>query len=144
MAKNREKSDLEEALEGFPGLFKNNKDEPLVEAVADMTNVHERQIDDLQMRVEKIEDKLEQLNDWGMAKGERLWKHENRVRTYWDDCREWIGSLCRFRDNSEEEFHYGILRSIDEDSDFPFWDANDFEWAFCEVVKPDDEKLFRR
>lgn len=32
-AKNAHKSDLEEALEGFPGLFKSNKDEPLVDAV---------------------------------------------------------------------------------------------------------------
>lgn len=32
-AKNTHKSDLEEALEGFPGLFKSNKDEPLVDAV---------------------------------------------------------------------------------------------------------------
>lgn len=33
-AKSAYKSDLEEALEGFPGLFKSNKDEPLVDAVA--------------------------------------------------------------------------------------------------------------
>ena len=32
-AKNAHKSDLEEALEGFPGLFKSNKDEPLVDAL---------------------------------------------------------------------------------------------------------------
>ena len=31
-AKNAHKSDLEEALEGFPGLFKSNKDEPQVDA----------------------------------------------------------------------------------------------------------------
>ena len=37
-AKNAHKSDLEEALEGFPGLFKSNKDEPLVDAVMQEAN----------------------------------------------------------------------------------------------------------
>lgn len=57
--------------------------------------------------------------------------------------RKWIGKLCRFRDNPACEWKYGILYRIYEDTDFPFWDTDCYEYAECEPVKPDDYIIYK-
>lgn len=57
--------------------------------------------------------------------------------------RRWIGKLCRFRNNPACEWEYGILYRIYEDTDFPFWDTDCYEYAECEPVKPDDDIIYK-
>lgn len=57
--------------------------------------------------------------------------------------RKWIGKLCKFRDNYEDKWHFGVLEEIYERSDFPFGDFDNFEWAICEPVKPDDNIIYK-
>lgn len=57
--------------------------------------------------------------------------------------RRWIGKLCRFRDNPACEWKYGILDRIYEDTDFPFWDTDCYEYAECEPVLPTDNAIYK-
>ena len=57
--------------------------------------------------------------------------------------RKCIGCLCKFRDTYEAKWHFGILEEIYQHSDFPFGDSENFEWAICEPVKPDDDIIFK-
>lgn len=86
-------------------------------------NIHEKQIDELQMKVEPE-------------------KREAPFDQYSEQHR-WIGKLCRFRDNPACEWRYGILYKIYEDSDYPFWDADCNEYGECEPVKPDDDLIYK-
>ena len=87
----------------------------VVSRLVDMVNIHEKEIDELQMKA-----------------------NPEKLKTYLDKAKDWVGFLCRFRDRDDEKWHYGILKSVDDDTDFPFWDENDFEWAACQLVKPTD------
>ena len=56
--------------------------------------------------------------------------------------RKWIGKLCRFWDEKEEEKVFGILTTIDSDcglSDMcPYWNDTTKNWfEHCEPVKDD-------
>lgn len=88
------------------------------ESLRVLVNIHEKEIDDLQMKVEP-----------------------EKLETYLDKAKDWIGFLCRFKDREDEKWHYGILKSVDEDTEFPFWDENDFEWAVCQLVEPTDTAI---
>ena len=57
--------------------------------------------------------------------------------------RKWIGKLCKFRDNPACEWKYGILEKIYEDAEFPFWDTDCYEYAECELVKQDDDIIYK-
>lgn len=57
--------------------------------------------------------------------------------------RKHIGCLCKFRDNYEDKWHFGILEEIYQHSDFPFGDSENFEWPICEPVKPDDDIIYK-
>lgn len=110
-----------------------NKVNELIEVVNGLileNNIHEKQIDKIQMRVENIED---EINNDNQKVGE--------PSKDWGKYREWIGYLCKFRDLDEEPWHYGILRSIAEDTEYPFWDDTDTEYRVCELVKFNDEKV---
>ena len=62
--------------------------------------------------------------------------------------RKWIGKLCRFWDEKEEEKVFGILTTIDSDcglSDMcPYWNDTTKNWfEHCEPVKPDDDIIYK-
>lgn len=80
--------------------------------VGEMVNVHEREIDRLQMKIEP----------------------EKFV-----DKREWIGKLCKFRDGEDFGWQYGILTNITENEEYPYW-MGDVEWAECQPVLEDEFK----
>lgn len=65
------------------------------------------------------------------------------VQDKFAEQRKWIGKLCRFRDNPACEWKYGILEKIYEDADFPFWDTDCYEYAECELVKPDADIIYK-
>lgn len=90
-----------------------------VDAVIDMVNTHEKEIDKLQMKVEP-----------------------EKLETYLDEAEKWVGFLCRFKDREDEKWKYGILKSVDRTgTEFPFWDDCDFEWAVCQPVKITDMEI---
>lgn len=95
----------------------------IIGAVRESVNVHEKQIDELQMKVEP--EKCEAPDD------------------PYIEQRKWIGKLCKFRDNYEDKWHFGVLEEIYQHSDFPFGDSENFEWAICEPVKPDDSIIYK-
>lgn len=83
-------------------------------AVGEMVNVHEREIDQLQMSI-------------------------NPEKCNYDDERKWIGKLCKFRDCEECGWRYGILTDIIENEEYPYW-MGDAEWAECQPVLEDEFK----
>ena len=95
----------------------------ILEAVRKSVNVHEKQIDELQMKVKPE-------------------KCKTSVDPYAEQ-RKWVGKLCKFRDHDNDEWTYSVLQSIDTDTDVPFWDTEDYEWAMCEPVKPDDDIIYK-
>lgn len=95
----------------------------ILDVIIDFVNRHEKQIDNLQMKVEPE-------------------KCKTPVDPYAEQ-KKWIGKLCWFRDNPECEWEYGILYKIDEDSNYPFWDTDCNEYAECEPVKPDDDIIYK-
>ena len=86
----------------------------VVNALVKENNLHEMQIDELQMKAEPYAEQ-----------------------------RKWIGKLCKFRDYPACEWRYGILYKIYEDNDYPFWDTDCNEYRECEPVKPDDDIIFK-
>lgn len=58
--------------------------------------------------------------------------------------RKWIGKICKVRDNCEERWRYALLKRINPNSDFPFVDDDDYEWAICEPIKPDDNVIYKK
>ena len=74
---------------------------------------------------------------------EMAMKAEPKPADPYAEQRKWIGKLCRFRDNPVCEWKYGILYRIYEDTDFPFWDTDCYEYAECEPVKPDDDIIYK-
>lgn len=95
----------------------------ILEAVRKSVNVHEKQIDELQMKVEpeKCEDP-------------------------YAEQRKWIGTLCRFWDGNKTptqttDFAYGTLLEIDDYGDFK---CDTMTWFDnCEPVKPDDDIIYK-
>lgn len=82
--------------------------------ISDVVNVHEREIDELQMKVEP------EKCDWG-------------------DKMCWIGKLCKFRDGDDFSWQYGILTDIDEDEEYAYF-MGDIQWAECQPVSEDEFK----
>ena len=96
----------------------------ILEAVRKSVNVHEKQIDELQMKLEPE-------------------KCETPVDPFAEQ-RQWIGCLCRFRHGLGVAPTYGILGTISPDSDFPYYKKDtDTYWKYCEPVKPDDDIIYK-
>ena len=94
----------------------------VLESLVQENNIHEKQIDELQMKAEP--EKCEAPTD------------------PYAEQRKWIGKLCRFWDGKEEEKVFGILTTIDSDcglSDMcPYWNDTTKNWfEHCEPVKDD-------
>lgn len=68
---------------------------------------------------------------------------KENVQDKFAEQRKWIGKLCRFRDNPACEWKYGILDRIYEDTRFPFWDTDCYEYAECEPVLPTDNAIYK-
>lgn len=97
-------------------------------------NTHKKQIGELQTKVNKMAQNL------NFAQPD---VKENFTTDPYAEQRKWIGKLCRFRDNPAFEWKYGILDRIYEDTDFPFWDTDCYEYAECEPVKPTDSIIYK-
>lgn len=100
--------------------------------------------------VNKHEDIIRQIGEWGSSKGECLWC-ENLTRVDLDDRfaeqRKWIGKLCKFWDDSDnpENCVYDVLCNIFDPhyEDCPFQCGNGEWYEYCEPVKPDNDIIYR-
>lgn len=98
----------------------------ILEEVRKSVNIHEKQIDELQMKLEPE-------------------KCETPVDPFAEQ-RKWIGKLCRFWDTNIGENVWGILGGIDfsENEKYPYWcDQLQEQYQNCEPVKPDDAIIYK-
>lgn len=100
--------------------------------VIDVTNRHE--------------DIIKQIGEWGSSKGECLWC-ETLIKVNLDDPyaeqRKWIGKVCKFWDNLDNNYSLALLVKIIEKEPMPFEDYRGNQWHHCEPVKPDDDIIYR-
>ena len=99
----------------------------ILEAVRESVNIHEKQIDELQMKVEP--EKCEIAAD------------------PYAEQRKWRGKLCKFWDDSDkpENYVYDVLGNIFDlhHEDCPFQCGNGEWYEYCEPVKPDDDIIYK-
>lgn len=92
----------------------------ILDVIMEFVNRHEKQIDDLQMKLEPLKTKIPK------------------------ECK-WIGYLCKFKDRCNEEWQcYSILESVDYAStDGMFEDKVGTHWQECEIVKLTDPEVYK-
>lgn len=97
----------------------------ILEAVRKSVNVHEKQIDELQMKLEPE-------------------KCETPTDPYVEQ-RKWIGKVCWFWDDDNTNSSCGILTSIDTETfKEPQFVCNDeYDYEHCEPVSPDDDIIYK-
>lgn len=101
-------------------------------AVKEMVNVHEKEIDRLQMLVEP------EKCDYYQSENGKI-----RLTTPILLREKWIGHLCKFWDD-DDKFCFGLLSEIDKGSVYPFCCApSETYWEHCELVKPDSPFIYR-
>ena len=93
-----------------------------INALVESNNIHEKQIDELQMKVEPE-------------------KCEAPVDPYTEQ-QKWIGKLCKFWDYDGEEKWFSTLEHIDKNSPYPYCASGDWWYKHCEPVKPDSELIY--
>ena len=86
----------------------------VVSRLVDMVNIHEKQIDELQMKIDP-------------------------EKCDYEDEKDWIGKLCKFRDGGYAPWQYGILTDITPEVEFPYW-MRDIEFAECQPVLEEEFK----
>ena len=96
--------------------------EKLIDTLVAENNIHEKQIDELQMKTEP--EKCEIPTD------------------PYAEQRKWIGKLCWIWDDDGDERTFAKLTEIiEDDDDRPF--KCFIRWKHCEPVKPDDDIIFK-
>ena len=98
----------------------------ILEAVRKSVNIHEKQIDELQMKLEP--EKCEPADTYAEQK-------------------KWIGKLCRFWDDdafiTSNDWAYGMLTSIDKGMQYQYCCNEISNFKHCEPVKPDDDVIYQ-
>lgn len=106
----------------------------ILEAVRKSVNVHEKQIDELQMKLEPEKCDIPDSDD---AIQEVI--HSDPYA----EQRKWIGTLCEFWDYDGEEKWFSILEHIDKNSPYQYCASGDWWYKHCEPVKPDDDIIYK-
>jgi hypothetical protein len=107
-------------------------------------------------------EKLEKQNTWGecLEKLNELIDAVNRILDYaplemamkaepetpadpYAEQRKWIGKLCKFWDYDGEEKWFSILEHIDKNSPYTYCASGDWWYKHCELVKPDDDIIYK-
>ena len=101
----------------------------ILEAVRKSVNVHERQIDKLQMKLEPKKCKTRSEN----------------VQDKFAQYRDWAGKLCRFWNVDKDKAIYGILEEVKADWAYRFqMKGENYLFDHCEPVKPDEDIIYKR
>ena len=98
------------------------KHENLIDALVEENNIHEEQIDELQMKVEPE-------------------KCEPPVDPYAEQ-RKWIGKLCRCWDSDINDDIWGILQDIKDNKTEKYY-LYGIGYEHCEPVKPDGDIIYK-
>lgn len=108
--------------------------EKLIDTLVAENNIHERQIDELQIKVNKLAPNI------NFAQPEV----KENVQDKFAEQRKWIGKFCKFWDNDDGETEScGLLDEINEDNFHPFASYLCGNWKHCEPVKPDDDIIYK-
>ena len=100
----------------------------ILEAVRKSVNVHEKQIDELQMKVEPHKCKMPAEN----------------VQDKFAQHRDWAGKLCRFWNIDKDKAIYGILEEVKADWAYRFqMKGENYLFDHCEPVKQDDDIIYK-
>ena len=111
----------------------------ILEAVRKSVNVHERQIDKLQMKLEPEKCKTRPENVQPDAES----RPEN-VQDKFAQYRDWAGKLCRFWNVDKDKAIYGILEEVKADWAYRFQKKGEnYLFDHCEPVKPDEDIIYR-
>ena len=93
----------------------------IIEAMRESVNIHEKQIDELQMKVEP----------------------ETPDDPY-EEPRKWIGKMCWFWDEDRKDAICDVLGDVVEDSEYPYLNGDCYGgYKCCEPVKPDDDIIYK-
>ena len=96
----------------------------VLESLVQENNIHEKQIDELQMKVEP--------------------KKCKAPADQYAEQRRWIGKLCRFWNINKDNSTYEILEKVVTDWPCRFKEkGNPYLWEHCELVKPDDDIIYK-
>lgn len=128
----------------------------LTDQLIKSNNIHEKQIDELQMKIRpiieeresgiKVYEEAQHMYDNAILdalKGKEVDVVAEPADPYAEQ-RKWIGRLCRFwDDNSKIIKHFGILTRIDETAIVRYEAENGFWYCACEPVKPDDDVIYK-
>jgi hypothetical protein len=99
----------------------------ILEAVRKSVNIHEKQIDELQMKLEP--EKCETLTE----------NMQDKFAQY----RDWAGKLCRFWNIDKDKAIYGILKEVKADWAYHFQMKGDYLFDHCEPVLPTDNAIYK-
>lgn len=103
-----------------------------LDAIRKMVNIHEKEIDKLQMLVEP------EKCDWNESQPGAI-----KLTTPINLQEKWVGHLCRFYDD-DEKFCFGLLSEIDKGSIYPYCCMPSGTcWEHCEPIKPDGVLIFK-
>lgn len=95
-----------------------------INALIKENNIHEEQIDELQMKVEPAHPTA-----------------TTKPADPYAEQRKWIGKLCKVYDYSDS-VHYAILENIWDNSDYCYGTLVG-DYQHCELVKPDDDIIYK-
>lgn len=104
-----------------------------LDSIRKMVNIHEKEIDKLQMKVEPEKCDIPDGDD---AIQEII--HEQQKPK-----EKWVGHLCKFYDD-DNKFCFGLLAEIDKGSIYPYCCMpSETYWEHCELIKPDSRLIFK-
>jgi hypothetical protein len=110
----------------------------ILEAVRKSVNIHEKQIDGLQMKVEpeKCETRSENVQTDAETRS-------GNVQDKFAQYRRWAGKLCRFWDIDKDKAIYDILEEVIADWSYQFKTKSDYIFDHCEPVLPTDNAIYK-
>ena len=88
----------------------------VVNALVESNNIHEKQIDELQMK---------------------------KTSDPYAEQRKWVGKLCKFWDYDKTNASYSVLYEINEYSEYLYIKPSGNAYKYCEPVKTDDDIIYK-
>lgn len=112
----------------------------VLKSLVEENNIHEEQIDELQMKLEPEKCETFVSIDEALKKAQKA-----EPADPYAEQRKWVGKVCWFWDNDNTNSSCGILTSIDTETfKEPQFVCNDeYDYEHCEPVKPDDDIIYK-
>lgn len=137
-------NELIDAINKLKTMAKNTN--TVLKSLVEENNIHEKQIDELQMNVEPH--KCEPAENTTISKMENVAENGKCAKIAQDPYagqRRWIGKLCKFWDkNHEEDRIYDILHHIDPNCVYKYCRRElGGGYQHCEPVNPDYDIIYK-